>query len=195
MNDGQVKGLPRNPREWTYDDVERLKASIKETPELLHARGLIVYEWKAVYVVIGGNLRYTALKALDYDKAHCYVLPSDTPISKLKEIVIKDNGTFGDWDLNLLEADWSDTPFEEWGIDIPDFSANATDDFFDGINGGDGTDDDESGEPRNETEDDLVTFEVVLTADEFMFVKDKLTYAGTVGTIESGLLKLIGYGK
>lgn len=197
MNEGQVKGLPRNPREWTYDDVERLKASIKETPELLNARGLIVYEWKSVYVVIGGNMRYTALKDLGYETAHCYVLPDTTPVEKLKEIVVKDNGSFGDWDLDMLHIDWSDTPFEDWGINIPDFSNSVTDgDFFEGIDGGDGTidggmmhdDDDERAE-------DLVLFEVAFSADEFMFVKDRLSYAGTVSTIESGLLKLIGYGK
>lgn len=190
MNEGQVKGLPRNPRGWTYDDVERLKKSIQETPELLNARGLIVYEWKSVYVVIGGNLRYTALMELGYKEAHCYVIPSNTPIAKLKEIVIKDNGSFGDWDLDLLNVDWSDTPFSEWGIDVPDFSTDAVNDFFDDQGEGDGVSDN-----NNEVGDELIPFEIVLSADEFMFVKDRLTYEGTSATIESGLLKLVGYGE
>lgn len=198
MNEGQIKGLPRNPRTWTYDDVERLKNSISETPELLKSRGLIVVEWKSVYVVIGGNMRLTALKALEYAEAPCYVLPHDTPIAKLKEIVVKDNGSFGDWDFDMLKADWSDTPFIDWGINIPDFALNPTNgDFFEGIGADDSEEQNESGsgEISNEPGDDLALFEVVLSADEFMYVKDHLTYAGNMGTIESGLLKLIGYGK
>ncbi|MBQ2007534.1 MAG: hypothetical protein II236_02525 [Alistipes sp.] len=34
-NNGQIEGVPKNPRQWTKDDVEKLKASIEETPELL----------------------------------------------------------------------------------------------------------------------------------------------------------------
>lgn len=198
MNEGQINDLPRNPRTWTYDDIERLKKSIEETPELLDARGLIVVEWKAVYVVIGGNMRYTALKALGRNEAPCYILPADTPISKLKEIVVKDNGSFGDWDLDMLKADWNNTPFVDWGIIIPDFAQNpySNELFDDGcINYSNEGDNGDNGDILNEQNSELTLFEVVLSADEFMFVKDYLTYAGTVGTIESGLLKLIEYGK
>lgn len=33
FNTGQIEGVPRNPREWTKEDVSRLAASIVETPE------------------------------------------------------------------------------------------------------------------------------------------------------------------
>lgn len=45
INKGQIPGLPSNPRQWTRDDMDRLKKSIEETPELLEARGAIVYPW------------------------------------------------------------------------------------------------------------------------------------------------------
>ena len=46
MNTGQIEGVPANPRQWTQADLDRLAASIEETPELLDARGAIVVPHK-----------------------------------------------------------------------------------------------------------------------------------------------------
>ena len=32
MNTGQIAGLPSNPRQWTKAQLDKLKASIEETP-------------------------------------------------------------------------------------------------------------------------------------------------------------------
>lgn len=64
INKGQIPGLPSNPRQWTKDEMERLKKSITETPELLEARGAIVYPWGGEYIVLGGNMRLSAAKEL-----------------------------------------------------------------------------------------------------------------------------------
>ena len=116
MNTGQIPGLPKNPRQWTATDVDRLARSIQETPELLEARPLIVVEHGNKFVVLGGNLRLAALKKLGWDEAPCYLLPADAPVDKLKEIVIKDNGSFGQWDYDLLANEWDDLPLTDWGI-------------------------------------------------------------------------------
>ena len=102
QNTGQIPGLPANPRQWTKDDVDRLAASIEETPELLEARPLIVILHGSKFVVLGGNLRLAALKKLKRTEAPAYILPGDTPVEKQKEIVIKDNGSFGAWDIDAL---------------------------------------------------------------------------------------------
>ena len=102
QNKGQIAGLPANPRQWTRDDVERLAKSIEETPELLEARPLIAMPHDGKYIVLGGNLRLAALKRLGRKEAPVYVLPEDTPIDKQKEIVVKDNGSFGEWDYDVL---------------------------------------------------------------------------------------------
>ena len=36
-NKGQIEGLPANPRQWTRMDLDSLKKSIEEAPELLEA--------------------------------------------------------------------------------------------------------------------------------------------------------------
>ena len=43
LNEGQVTGLPTNPRQWTRAELENLKKSLHETPELLEARGSLVF--------------------------------------------------------------------------------------------------------------------------------------------------------
>lgn len=125
LNNGQVNGLPRNPRQWTRDDVQRLAKSIAETPELLDARPLIAIPNGGKFVVLGGNLRLEALRSLKRDAAPVYVLPADTTVDKMREIVIKDNGSFGEWDFDALANEW-DVPLEEWGAPewkVPSFGA------------------------------------------------------------------------
>ena len=116
QNKGQVEGLPSNPREWTRTDLDHLITSIKETPELLEARGLIVYPHEGKYIILGGNMRFSALREMNEVDAPCYVMPSDTPIEKLREIIIKDNGAFGSWDYDMLANEWDDLPLSDWGV-------------------------------------------------------------------------------
>ena len=116
LNRGQVEGLPSNPREWTRGDLDKLKKSIEETPELLEARGLIVWPHNGKYVIMGGNMRFSALREMNAKDAPCYVLPEDMPLDKLREIVIKDNGAFGAWDMDMLANEWDDLPLGEWGV-------------------------------------------------------------------------------
>ena len=119
QNNGQIDGVPKNPRQWTKDDVERLKKSIEETPELLEARGCIVYPHDDKYIVLGGNMRLTACKQLGHKEVECVVLDADTTPEKLKEIVIKDNGSFGAWDFDMLANEWDDLPLADWGVPVP----------------------------------------------------------------------------
>lgn len=116
MNEGQIDGLPINPRQWKKDDIERLARSLQETPELFEMRPCIVYPLGAKYIVLGGNMRLTAARSLKLTEVPCVIVPEGTPTDKLKEIVIKDNGSFGEWDYDELANAWSDLPLEDWGV-------------------------------------------------------------------------------
>lgn len=136
QNNGQIEGVPKNPRQWSKDDVDRLARSIEETPELLEARGCIVYPHDGKYIVLGGNMRLAACKQLGKKEVDCVVLDADTSSEKLKEIVIKDNGSFGAWDFDMLANEWDDLPLSDWGVPIPDFeqeeeAKEAVEDDFD----------------------------------------------------------------
>ena len=116
QNTGQIPGLPANPRQWTKTEVEKIAKSLRETPELFEARPIIVTQHGSKYVILGGNLRYEGCKHNKDKDAPCYVIPDGTSIDKMKEIVIKDNGSFGDWDYDVLANLWDDLPLEDWGV-------------------------------------------------------------------------------
>lgn len=96
QNTGQIKGLPSNPRQWTQTDIDRIAKSLQETPELFEARPLIVYEQGGDYIILGGNLRYEGAKKNKMKDVPVHILPEGLSVEKLKEIVIKDNGSFGE---------------------------------------------------------------------------------------------------
>lgn len=118
QNNGQIPGLPANPREWTKADIDALSASIEETPEMLEARGLLVYPWEGKHVIIGGNARFEALKSMKAKDAPCFIIPADTPVDKLKEIAIKDNGQWGKWDFDRLANEWDAQKLQDWGVHV-----------------------------------------------------------------------------
>lgn len=131
-NTGQVPGLPGNPRQWTEGDIKRIARSLKETPELFAARPIIVLPFSTpgaddCYVILGGNLRSEGARRNKMETVPCYILPSDTPVAKLKEIVIKDNGSFGAWDYDALANEWGDLPLTEWGV--PAWDENQEDEI------------------------------------------------------------------
>ena len=116
INRGQVPGLPSNPRQWSRGDLDKLIQSIKDTPELLEARGPIVWPYEGKYIILGGNMRFSALREMNAVDTPCIVMPEDTPTEKLREIVIKDNGQFGAWDYDMLANEWDDLPLCEMGV-------------------------------------------------------------------------------
>ncbi len=106
-NKGQIEGLGKNPRKINELQLERLKLSIEEAPEMLDYRALLVYPLDNKYVIICGNMRYKACKALGYTEMPCYVLTAETPVEKIKELAIKDNIEYGEWDFDLIkDSEW-----------------------------------------------------------------------------------------
>src|SRR5574344_176489 len=118
VNSGQIEGLPANPRQWSKDDVMTLANSLIQTPELFEMRPCIVYPFGKKYIILGGNMRYQASKQNLAVDVPCFVMPKETSIEKLKEIVIKDNGSFGSWDHDELANRWDDLPLTEWGVPV-----------------------------------------------------------------------------
>lgn len=118
-NKGQIEGLPQNPRNIKKDKFKKLKQSIIDNPEMLSLRELLVYPHEDKYIVIGGNMRYEAMKALKYKQAPCKVIDKDATVEQLQAYTIKDNGGFGDWDWDMLGNEWDNKPLEDWGLDIP----------------------------------------------------------------------------
>ena len=137
-NTGQIPGVPRNPRKWTRRALEQLANSMKDTPELTEARGCIVAPWKGRFVVLGGNMRLAAARAhLDWTELMCAVLPANTDVDRLRQIVQKDNSSFGEFDYDILRKEWLDFgyDYQSWGLHFDtkelEMEEEAKDDNFD----------------------------------------------------------------
>lgn len=139
FNIGQIPGVPRNPRKWGRRELENLADSMRDTPELTEARGAIVYPYQGRYVVLGGNMRLKAAQEhLDWSDFMCAVLPEETPEDKLRQIVQKDNSSFGQFDYDILRKEWLDFgyDYDSWGLHFDTKEINlepeeAKDDNFD----------------------------------------------------------------
>jgi hypothetical protein len=121
-NTGQIPGLPKNPRVIRDERFQKLLQSIKDDPEMLSLRELIVYPYEGNYVVIAGNMRLRAIQELGYKECPVKVLFEDTPVEKLKAYTIKDNVPYGDNDWSVLSEEWDTEQLSEWGLDVPNWS-------------------------------------------------------------------------
>lgn len=120
INNGQLEGLPKNPRSIKGVKFDKLKQSIQNYPEMLSWRSLLVYPLdNGKYIIVGGNMRYRAMKELRHKEAPVFIIPKETPIEKIKAYTILDNNGFGEWDWDLLANEWPDDMLDEWGLDIP----------------------------------------------------------------------------
>lgn len=142
-NTGQLadRGIPKNPRFIRDNKYKTLLQSIKDDPEMLELRELIAYDSgdsEIGYIVVGGNMRYRAMKELGYTEAPTKLLPPEFPKDKLRRIILKDNSSFGETDWDALINDWDASEIAAAAIDVPDIdepkteeSEDAEDDNYD----------------------------------------------------------------
>ena len=116
-NTGQIPGVKENPRDLTGDGFAKAKQSIKDFPEMLEVRTLVVVKHGEMFVVIGGNQRLRAMRDLDYDTAPVMVV--DWPVDKINEFIIKDNIEYGVWNFDLLANEWDSNLLVDWGMNLP----------------------------------------------------------------------------
>lgn len=120
LNEGQLDGLPANPREILETKLDLLKKDIQAYPELMKYRMLLVYPLdNGKYIIIGGNMRYRAMLDLGYKDAPCVIIPKETSIEKLKAYTILDNSGFGRWEWSMLANEWDADALAAWGLDLP----------------------------------------------------------------------------
>lgn len=123
-NTGQIEGLPKNPRFIRDDKFAKLVQSIKDDPEMLDLRELLVIPHGKEYVVIGGNMRLRAMIECGHKEAPCKVLDKATPPEKLRAYAAKDNVGFGEWDWDQLANEWDAVELADWGLDTPGFDVD-----------------------------------------------------------------------
>lgn len=131
-NEGQLKGIPKNPRYLKENEHDTLKKSLIDSPELLEYKPLMVYPLEnGNYITICGNMRLRIANELrldghsEFDTIPCFILKEGVPIQKIKEYAIKDNVQAGNWDWDeLANGDWEVDELQDWGVDCSFLSSD-----------------------------------------------------------------------
>lgn len=111
-----VKINPNNPRLIKDDKFKKLVQSVKDFPEMLEIRPIVV---NADMVVLGGNMRLKACKEAGIKEVSIIIADNLTE-EQQREFLIKDNVSGGEWDWELLANEWDSEQLDDWGLDVPD---------------------------------------------------------------------------
>lgn len=113
-----VKANPNNPRIIKDDKFAKLVQSIKDFPQMLEIRPIVV---NSDMVVLGGNMRLRACKEAGLKEVPI-ILADDLTEEQQKQFIIKDNVSFGQWNFDTIANEWDDKQLDKWGFDIPNYA-------------------------------------------------------------------------
>jgi len=117
-----IKRNPNNPRILKDDKFAKLTQSIKDFPQMLDIRPIVVND---DMVVLGGNMRLKACKEAGLKEVPV-IKVNDLTEEQQREFIIKDNVGFGEWDWDLLANEWDTDLLEDWGLEL-DFNPEDDD--------------------------------------------------------------------
>jgi len=103
-----------NPRLIKEHKFKQLVKSIKEFPEMLSLRPIIVDEHMTI---LGGNMRFKACVEAGLKEIDIKIAEGLTEEQK-REFIVKDNVAYGEWDWNILGNEWDSVQLAEWGLDV-----------------------------------------------------------------------------
>tara|TARA_R110001632_G_scaffold9919_1_gene37551 strand:+ start:2220 stop:2771 length:552 start_codon:yes stop_codon:yes gene_type:complete len=110
----KIKSNLKNPRLIKDQKFKNLVKSIKEFPEMLKLRPIVVDENN---IILGGNMRYKA--SIEAGLKEIYAIQADNlSEDQKKEFIIKDNVGFGEWDWDILANEFDNKELNEWGLDV-----------------------------------------------------------------------------
>ena len=110
-----IKPNKSNPRTIKDNKFRQLVQSIKEFPEMLKLRPIVVDE---EMIILGGNMRFAACKEAGLKEI--YIIKANELTEQQKQqFVIKDNVSFGQWDWDALANEFDIQDLDTWGLDMP----------------------------------------------------------------------------
>ena len=104
-----------NPRILKDDKFKKLVKSIKDFPEMLEIRPIVVNN---EMMVLGGNMRLRAIQEIGLKEVPIIKAENLTE-EQQREFLIKDNVGFGEWDWDALANDWDYKELVDWALDVP----------------------------------------------------------------------------
>jgi hypothetical protein len=110
----KLKPNQANPRIIKDKKFKKLIKSIKEFPEMLDLRPIVVDE---DMTILGGNMRYKACIDAGLKEVPVTIAKGLTDAQK-QEFIVKDNVGFGEWEWDMLANEWDSVQLAEWGLDV-----------------------------------------------------------------------------
>jgi len=111
----ELKPNQDNPRVIKDFKFKKLVQSIKEFPEMLELRPIVVDE---DMTILGGNMRYRACIEAGVKEIPVKVAKNLSEDQK-KEFIVKDNLSFGEWDWDMLGNSFDFEMLDDWALELP----------------------------------------------------------------------------
>jgi ParB-like chromosome segregation protein Spo0J len=126
MKLSEIHCNPNNPRLIKDDRFKKLCQSIKEFPKMMALRPIII---DAEGMILGGNMRFKALKELGYKDVPDEWIKRDSELTEAEKqrFIIADNIGFGEYDWDVLANEWNEDELTGWGLEIPHFEIPEAD--------------------------------------------------------------------
>lgn len=121
-----IKPNPNNPRFIKDDKFKKLVKSLEEDSWLMEGQPIILDNNN---MILAGNMRYKALIELGHkDVPDNWIKKyDDLTEEQKKRAIIKTNVTGGEWDWDLIANEWDAAQLDDWGLDLPSYDNNITD--------------------------------------------------------------------
>jgi hypothetical protein len=110
----EIQSNVENPRIIKDSKFRKLVQSIKDFPEMLELRPIVIDENN---LILGGNMRHKACIEAGLKEVPVKIAKGLTTEQK-QEFIVKDNVGFGEWDWDILSNEWQSNKLEEWGLDV-----------------------------------------------------------------------------
>lgn len=106
---------PRNPRQIHKPQFERLKKSLIDFVKMMALRPIVV---NSDGMILGGNMRYVALKELGYTEIpkEWVKVADELTEDEQRRFVVEDNVEFGAWNIDILSSDYEVPELIDLGI-------------------------------------------------------------------------------
>lgn len=112
----ELKKLENNPRSITKEDMEKLKTSIKKF-WVIEARPIILSDRTWELVIIWWNQRYEACKQLWINEVPTELIKWLSEEDE-KEIIIRDNVSNWEWNMDMLANEWNTEDLKDWWVEL-----------------------------------------------------------------------------
>lgn len=109
-----IKQNPDNPRTIRDDKFQKLVQSIKDFPQMLDYRPIVI---NPDNIILGGNMRYQACKQAGLKKIPVVKVTTLTKEQE-REFIIKDNSNYGTWDWDILANIFEPEDLKQYGLNV-----------------------------------------------------------------------------